>query len=104
MKTIPNYPKPSPKGLFETPIGDVSRTIPFFSTPFQFVTYFLGMNIIVESFGVVIEGKLLHYRMGKKEGHIPDLLILKNNHGVHLIRNWSIIKTPSAWKVIRCRE
>ena len=70
--------------VFRTTIGDISRTIPFFSLS-QMISNFLGCHVIVETIETdpkhEVKGKLLHYSLGKEEGHIPDTLVIETREG-----------------------
>jgi len=55
--------------------------------------FFLNKTITVEAENLQIKGKLIFYREGFKQGHLPTVLILKNQQGYSILRVWSVIKT-----------
>ena len=55
--------------------------------------FFLNKLILVEIEEFKIKGKLVYFREGYKTGHLPTVLILKNEQGLHILRAWSVIKT-----------
>jgi hypothetical protein len=56
------------------------------------LNHFIGKKVTVESYPYVLSGKLLKCDLGHKKGHIPDKLILQNEHGFIVVRSWQIIK------------
>jgi len=53
---------------------------------------FLGIFVKVEIFDISISGKLLCYQMSCKiPVHRPELLVIQNQDGTHLLRSWDKI-------------
>ena len=68
----------------------VSRTTPFFSL--------LGCKVIVETFIGSVEGTLKHIDYMLSHNHVekyPSWLILENENGFMLIRDWQVVKKKS---------
>jgi len=55
--------------------------------------FFMNKTVSVETENFQIKGKLIFYREGFKQGHLPTVLILKNEQGYSILRAWSVIKT-----------
>jgi len=53
---------------------------------------FLGKNVTIEAAGYLIKGKLLDYRDSERGSHLPNVLIIQNKEGSHVLRIWNVIK------------
>jgi hypothetical protein len=51
----------------------------------RFLAAMLGENVAVEMENLTVEGKLLHYELGGKDG-VPCVLVLENILGKHILR------------------
>jgi hypothetical protein len=58
----------------------------------NFLDFFLNRYVIVEAEGLTVKGLLVYFKEGFREGHLPTLLILKNQQGYSILRAWSVIK------------
>jgi len=73
---------------------------PVTSSPFSFCSFFevikpfLGKLVTVEIEGYAITGRLIRFCHSNKNGHSPNILILKNGKTLTLIRgSWTAIKS-----------
>jgi len=55
--------------------------------------FFQNRFVIVEAEGgLTVKGLLVYFKEGFREGHLPTVLILKNQQGYSILRAWSVIK------------
>jgi hypothetical protein len=54
--------------------------------------FFQNRYVIVEAEGLTVKGLLVYFKEGYREGHIPTVLVLKNEHEYFILRAWSMIK------------
>jgi len=55
--------------------------------------FFMNKLITVQIENFEVKGLLVFYKEGFREGHLPTVLILKNQQGYSILRAWSVIKT-----------
>jgi hypothetical protein len=53
---------------------------------------FLGRLVTVKVWGqIIVKGVLVAHQQSNVNGHLPDLLILKSDDGLLLLREWGVI-------------
>ncbi|MEM2995450.1 MAG: hypothetical protein QXI91_05505 [Candidatus Bathyarchaeia archaeon] len=60
---------------------------------FNLLSSFLNRSVIVEAGEFKVKGKLVYFKEGYREGHLPTVLTLQNECGKIILRTWSVIKT-----------
>lgn len=66
--------------------GDFTRVQP------SLFSFFLGKTVIAESCGIKITGKLVCLQNSNREGHVPEVLVIENEAGRHILRgNWVLM-------------
>jgi hypothetical protein len=66
--------------------------IPSFSS--NLIGFFLNKVVIVDAEGYRVKGRLIHYQMSDRQGHVPNILILQENVKI-IVRAWNIIGSVS---------
>lgn len=76
--------------------GDFAHQIPRKNPLFFYISdllrEFIGKTVLVEAYDLRGRGILVNFTEGNGANHIPVSLILKDEHGFIIIRNWNLIR------------
>jgi hypothetical protein len=54
---------------------------------------FLGKYVQIMAFGAAVTGRLLSYQVScKSPAHKPEVLVIRNQDGTHILRSWDTIR------------
>lgn len=56
------------------------------------LNHFLNKNVVVSIYEYIIHGKLLCFQKIEEERHVPNVLIIENEAGRHIVRGqWDVL-------------